>query len=512
MPIEGRLTASDLAARPDFTLGLAVVSPPMRTIAGPGGTGDVEPLVMQVLLILADAAGQVVTRETLFQRCWGGVYVGDDSLNRAIAGVRKLASGIAGNSFEIETIPRTGYRLVGTVSSVESPAAGMTRAAGRLTRRQLAVGALGAVAVGSAGLWMAVKAGSDRRFDQLMARGEAGMRKGAWDEQTAAILKEAISIRPNSAKALGLLALLKSGLAQAVRATEAPAAVEEAEAITRSALAIDPKEPNALLAMSKLQGSTLDWTTRDRRLRQIIGIDPANLIAIGELILLLQAAGLNRESWNWNERALALEPLSVDFLTKRALKLWIAGRTAEADKVIDHARALYPNDPGPWWGRFVILALTGRAQAAQAMLDPDPARIGSKDDLALWRAALNALQRGSPESLSRAREAAFEAARVPGGSAGEAVMILSALGQVDFAFDVANGFLLSRGSIVRREQPQSKKELNAAPSRINTQWLFTPSCKIMRSDPRFLSLCDGLGLAEYWRRRGVRPDYQLELR
>ena len=44
---------------------------------------------MQVLVVLADAAGQVVTRETLFNRCWGGVYVGDDSLNRAVAAVRK---------------------------------------------------------------------------------------------------------------------------------------------------------------------------------------------------------------------------------------------------------------------------------------------------------------------------------------------------------------------------------------------------------------------------------------
>ena len=110
---DGLLTTAELAARPDFTLGLAAVSPSSRTIAGPGGTADVEPRVMQVLVVLADAAGQVVTRGTLFDRCWGGVFVGDDSLNRAIGAVRKLAAEIAGGSFEIETIPRTGYRLTG---------------------------------------------------------------------------------------------------------------------------------------------------------------------------------------------------------------------------------------------------------------------------------------------------------------------------------------------------------------------------------------------------------------
>ena len=112
---DGLLTTAELAARPDFTLGLAAVSPSSRTIAGPGGTADVEPRVMQVLVVLAEAAGQVVTRGTLFDRCWGGVYVGDDSLNRTIGAIRKIAGDIAAGSFEIETIPRTGYRLTGEV-------------------------------------------------------------------------------------------------------------------------------------------------------------------------------------------------------------------------------------------------------------------------------------------------------------------------------------------------------------------------------------------------------------
>ena len=108
---DGLLTTAELAVRPDFALGVATVSPSARSIAGPGGTADIEPRVMQVLVVLADAAGHVVTRGTLFDRCWGGVYVGDDSLNRTIGAIRKLAAEIAAGSFEIETIPRTGYRL-----------------------------------------------------------------------------------------------------------------------------------------------------------------------------------------------------------------------------------------------------------------------------------------------------------------------------------------------------------------------------------------------------------------
>ena len=81
---------------------------------------------------------------------------------------------------------------------------------------------------------------------------------------------------------------------------------------------------------------------------------------------------MNAESWHWNERAIALVPLSEDFLCKRALKLWIAGRATEADKVIDQVRALYPTDEWARFVRFLIFATTGRVEAAQAMLRSNP--------------------------------------------------------------------------------------------------------------------------------------------
>jgi TolB-like protein/DNA-binding winged helix-turn-helix (wHTH) protein/Flp pilus assembly protein TadD len=115
------LTSSALAERANFRVGEVIVSPSTRTIRGPAGSCDVEPRVMQVLVTLADAAGSVVTRETLFRRCWGGVYVGDDSLNRAIAGVRRVASEVADGSFKIETIPRTGYRLIAAPAAAPVP-------------------------------------------------------------------------------------------------------------------------------------------------------------------------------------------------------------------------------------------------------------------------------------------------------------------------------------------------------------------------------------------------------
>ena len=40
-------------------------------------------------------------------------------------------------------------------------------------------------------------------------------------------------------------------------------------------------------------------------------------------------------------------------------------------------------------------------------------------------------------------------------------------------------------------------------------WMFTPPVAPMRADPRFNALCDGIGLTEYWAKRGIKPDYQL---
>jgi DNA-binding winged helix-turn-helix (wHTH) protein len=503
---EALLTTAELAARADLTLGGVIVSPSTRTLRGPDGSIDVEPRVMQVLVVLADAAEQVVTRETLFNRCWGGVYVGDDSLNRAVAAVRRTVA-IVGGRFEIETIPRTGYRLTIPQSDNDDNAARGQTGSG-ISRRNALIAGSALAGLGAAGLWWGVRSHSDARFNALMADVDDAMRKGTWDRRTAQLVDEAIAMRPESAKAWGLFALLKSGLVQPADPNDAPRALEDADAAARRSLSIDRREPNALLAMFELQGSTLDWKTRDQRLRQIVAIDPKNIPAISELVALLQSAGLNRESWQWNERAISLEPLSPTLLGRRALKLWIAGRVPEADKVIDQARALWPSHTWLWGVQFLILALSGRPRAAEAMRDTDPAAAGPPQSMEMWRSSLIALDQRSPGTIGAARDACFKGASIGAQLGGQAVMILSSLGETDAAFEIAEGFLVSRGSVVRRGKRPFKAELSDAGWRINTQWLFVPPTVAMRSDSRFLPLCEGVGLVDYWRSRKLRPDYQ----
>jgi DNA-binding winged helix-turn-helix (wHTH) protein len=199
------LKLTDLALRPDIRLGPMLVSPARRLIEGPGGYVHVEPLIMQVFLLLLDGAGKVVTRNELFDRCWGGVYVGDDSLNRAIAKVRRVGGQVAPGVFEIETIPRTGYRLTGEILASLERADQLSARGTGLTRRQASGAALGVAALAGIGAWTVVKSREDRRFGALLQVGaEATRNSGEFDlAKSRRALEEAVRMRPDSARAWG---------------------------------------------------------------------------------------------------------------------------------------------------------------------------------------------------------------------------------------------------------------------------------------------------------------------
>ena len=480
---------------------------------------------MQVLVVLADAAGQVVTRGTLFDRCWGGVYVGDDSLNRTVGAIRKLAADVADGSFEIETIPRTGYRLTGECRSVVGPEIADGGEPERaVSRRALIGGSAAAVALaGGAGWLWERRPRIDPQFTPLMARGDEAFRNGNAFENSVLggnnsptmidLYEQAVRLQPDSARAWGLLGYFKSAAAEDAasgsfegsgKGTHMAKLVVDAQAAIQQALRLDPKEPNARVGMFLLQGTMYDQATRDRILRAILATDPNNIPAMMELMPLVQAAGLTRESWMWNERILNLSPFAKPCLTVKAFKLWILGRVAEADNVIDRVRALWPDYGFASYARLILFALTGRPGAARALLQTQPF-----DPLATtaWLSALDALESRTASAIASARSTLVNAAHQSPLLANDMVMLLCALGLTDPAFEVTDGFLLWRGKLVSQNQA-SGKEIDDYNRRMS-QWLFTPPVAIMRSDPRFLDLCDALGLTAYWRARHVRPDYQV---
>jgi Tol biopolymer transport system component/DNA-binding winged helix-turn-helix (wHTH) protein len=127
------------------------VQPALLRVLAPDGTRhQLEPKAMAVLLCLAEAAGEVVSRESLIQQVWEGGFVTDDVLTRAIGQLRKVFADDPERPAVIETIRKRGYRLlVPAARAVEpaeaAPAVAGTGAAAR-SRRRLAAGALAAAA------------------------------------------------------------------------------------------------------------------------------------------------------------------------------------------------------------------------------------------------------------------------------------------------------------------------------------------------------------------------------
>ncbi|HTP69797.1 MAG TPA: tetratricopeptide repeat protein [Dongiaceae bacterium] len=86
-------------------------------LSGPAGTTVLQDKPFQVLLALLQVPGQLVSRDELKQRLWDAqTFVDFDlSLNKAVNRLREALNDSAGQPRFIQTLPRKGYRFIGTV-------------------------------------------------------------------------------------------------------------------------------------------------------------------------------------------------------------------------------------------------------------------------------------------------------------------------------------------------------------------------------------------------------------
>ena len=117
----------NLAEHASFRLGEYTVSPATLEVSGPDGNITLQRQVMRVLTRLSQEDGGVVARSTLFEECWAGRIVGEESLNRCVAAIRKSL----GPSVAVITVAGIGYSL----KTEETPrASGETVVSGPWTR------------------------------------------------------------------------------------------------------------------------------------------------------------------------------------------------------------------------------------------------------------------------------------------------------------------------------------------------------------------------------------------
>jgi len=114
-----------------FSLDDWIVEPQLNRVSNGEVSVHLEPKAMEVLVCLADHAGEVVSRQDLVDSVWTVEVVADSTLTHTIADLRRALADDARAPRFIETIPKRGYRLiVGTGAGEQGESPGRQAAAG----------------------------------------------------------------------------------------------------------------------------------------------------------------------------------------------------------------------------------------------------------------------------------------------------------------------------------------------------------------------------------------------
>src|SRR5689334_15432563 len=82
-----------------------------RVLSRDGQSLPLAPKTFDLLVILVEHGGHLVTKETLLRDVWSGAFVEENTLNRSISVLRKTL----GEGKYIETVPKHGYRFVAPI-------------------------------------------------------------------------------------------------------------------------------------------------------------------------------------------------------------------------------------------------------------------------------------------------------------------------------------------------------------------------------------------------------------
>ncbi|MGP8186398.1 MAG: winged helix-turn-helix domain-containing protein [Terracidiphilus sp.] len=95
-----------------------LVRPQANSLEKGGKVCHLEPKIMQVLVELATHPNEVLSKDRLLESLWQDTFVSDDALVRCISEIRSVFGDDPRSPQVIQTIPKSGYRLVASVTGV----------------------------------------------------------------------------------------------------------------------------------------------------------------------------------------------------------------------------------------------------------------------------------------------------------------------------------------------------------------------------------------------------------
>src|SRR5258706_3055166 len=258
------------------------------------------------------------------------------------------------------------------------------------------------------------------------------------------------------------------------------------------ALAFEPHNGEAHVAL-ELSLPTLDWTGREALLIQGAAADPS--FEPGAMMegRLLWVVGRGHDALPWFWRAHDLNPLHNGETWSLALILASEGHSAESRALITQMQNQWPNQRSTRDARFWTSVVAGATDDTLALL-ADPAAPcacqTNQRSADAWRAALKASAAKDAAARADAVRTVMAAADAGSLNHGEALTLLTMLGDLDDAF--------AQAQLYRPVNPYMPP------------YLFLPPTAPLRSDPRFMQVAAKLGLVAYWRATGHWPDFCSE--
>jgi DNA-binding winged helix-turn-helix (wHTH) protein/Tfp pilus assembly protein PilF len=394
---------SGLLKRNGFVSGEWTVAPKRNLLARGGEEVRLEPRVMDVMVYLAERAGEVVAKEELVERAWEGRYVTDDVLTVTIYALRKALGDSARRPRYVETVSRRGYRWIAPVEaaapeSVPVPPAAPLRAEAlrprRSVGREVAAAAVVVLALFAAGASWVLRFPLRSRHVPTADAYEAYV-KGRYflDQRSLEGLKQArehfaraVALDPQDPASMAGMADTYSAMADFGVASPAEMRPQAMKA-ARRALSLDPQSAEGHAALGRAQ-FLFDWdfAAAARSLERSLSLDDDYMPAYQSLAWLQSARGRPAEAIEAARRALQLDPVNTARYTELAWVLALGGRYGEALREIDRASQLDPRSFRVHLMRGWTHETAGRPDAAFAAYQ-EAFRVGGAPEETLQRVA-----------------------------------------------------------------------------------------------------------------------------
>jgi len=322
------------------------------------------PQAFDVLRILVERQGTLVTKEELLREIWGETAVTDDSLTHCIIDIRKVLDD--SDRHIVRTIPRRGFVFDIPVVRHEPKQRFLDR-----YPRALAVGLVIVLVAATVILAAQVLPENNRESPQEITttRSEAGdlyeqarflfHRRAAGDLETAReYFAKAIELEPEFAAAwaglAGVYRIMESGSGEAGKELRA-----QLKHAAERAIELDPNSAEGWMRLSHYYATIGDWQAMERALEKAHEVGPSDPLVLSALAGRLAQNGDLDGAVEHQRRAVLKEPLSFVSRGNLSYYLFAAGRFEEAMIESEKAHQMRPataDDPDTLIG-FALVKL-----------------------------------------------------------------------------------------------------------------------------------------------------------